>query len=271
MTSIARLYLITVSSILIIYSSSAQNSRGIDPEALIERILSVDSAQTILLSDVIFDTELLEGEMKKDGFKQKERFIKKVFIKYLKDTTLYRQEIIEYYKDGKLQSDKERDKKIDEKEKAKKKRGSRDAAFRMLKPFYPQYRQLYDIEYVGVATVQIDNYVCHEFQVTSKEKSDSLINATYYFEADGFNLVRCNFSPSKLPGGMMFKLKQLDMQITYTPTPKGIWLPNNFEVIGKGKAAFFFGVNFAAHEYYRNPIVNPGLDEKSFFKTTDQD
>ena len=116
MIKIAQFCFMAVLSISIITPALAQNGRGIDPEALIERILSVDSVQKQLRSDVIFDTELLEGEMKKDGFRQKERFIKKVFIKYLEDTTLYRQEILEYYKDGELQSDEERDKKIKEKE-----------------------------------------------------------------------------------------------------------------------------------------------------------
>jgi len=250
--------------------SRAQSNKGIDPEALIERILAVDSTQRAQRSDVIFDAELLEGEMKKDGFKQKERLLKKVYIKYLPDTALFREDFLEYYKDGELQSKKDLEKKGRKKEEEKRKRKARNAAFPVIEPFYPENRHLHKIEYEGLAKNHIENYICHEFKVTAIEESDSLINGTYYFEADGFNLVRVDFSPAKLPRGMMFKLKKLDMTAIYAPTPNGIWLPSEFRLVGKGKAAFFFGVNIAFQEYYTNPIVNPGLDDDPFYAAAKQ-
>lgn len=246
-------------------NSGAQTTNGIDPEALIERILSVDSAQKTLRSDVIFDAELLEGEMKKGSFVQKERLLKKIYIKYLADTALFREDYLEYYKDGELQSKKNLEKKGRKKEEEKRKRKARNASFPVITPFYPENRDLHTIEYMGVAGRHIEDYICHEFQVTAKEENDSLINGTFYFEADDFNLVRVDFSPAKLPSGMMFKLKQLDMTAIYAPTSGGIWLPSEFRLTGKGKAAIFFGVNIAFREYYSNPIVNPGLDDEPFY------
>ena len=63
---------------------------------------------------------------------------------------------------------------------------------------------------------------------------------------------------------MMFKMSRLDMSIRYGSTPEGFWLPRQFDIRGKGKAAFFIGVNFAGTEYYRIAEINTGLNDSIF-------
>ncbi len=260
-----------VGLMLLATTLSAQESGGIDPEALIERILAADLAQCELIDDVTFDAEYVEREDKGDeGIKEKVRLVKKVYIKFFEDTAWYAEEFLEYYKDGKLKSDDDLRKEAKDRTEKKLKRKARDISFPMLRPFHPERRDLYQIEYIGVADDRIDEYVCHHFRATAREASDSLINGDYYFESETFRLVRVDFSPSKLVKKTMFKLKELNMSLRYSPNENGIWLPVQFDAKGKGKAAFFFGVNFAGTEYYRNPIINSGLDD-SLFEVNDDD
>lgn len=243
----------------------AQNSNGIDPEALIERILAVDQQQRNRIHDVVFDAEYVEREDKGDeGYKEKIRFVKKIYLKCLPDTTLFHEEYLAYYKDGELKSHKDLEKEARERMEKKAKRKGRDIAYPILRPFQPESRDLYDIQYKGVSPDKIEHYVCHQFRVTAKEEEEALIDGDFYFEAESFHLVRVDFSPAKLVKKTMFKLKELDMSIMYAPTQDGYWLPRQFDVRGKGKAAFFFGVDFAGTEYYRNPMVNGGIDDSIF-------
>ncbi len=241
-----------------------QRDDGIDPEALIERILLVEKKQSEGIQDLVFDAEYIEGEEKDGGFREKVRFIKKLYIKYFADTTLFHEEYLEYYKDGKLQSDKDRDKEAKKRTENKRKRNTRDISFSMLEPFYPDLREQYQIEYEGITDDQVEGYVCHHFSVTSLEESPDRINGDYYFEAESFDLVRADFSPAKLVRKTMFKLNEMDMSITYGPTEENIWLPRQFDIAGKGKAMFFIGVRFAGTEYYRNPVINGGIDDQIF-------
>lgn len=247
----------------------AQESGGIDPEALIERILSVERAQRAEVHDVTFDVEYVEREDKGDeGYKEKIRIVKKAYLKYVDDTCLYAEKYLELYKDGELKSEKDlRNEEKDRKEK-KAKRNGRDISFPMLQPFHEPWRSLYDIEYLGVAPERIEGRVCHHFKAKALEESDSLMNADYFFEAETFHLVQIDFQPAKLVKKTMFKLKEFNASLVYGVTPEGYWLPRQFDIQGKGKAAFFFGVSFAGTTYFRHPQVNTGLDD-SLFEVTD--
>jgi hypothetical protein len=250
--------------------SQDTETAGIDPNALIERILTVDSLQMSRINDVTFDAEYIEGEEKDDGFKEKVRLVKRVYIKYFPDTAWYHEEYQEYYKDGKQKSTKDRDKEAAERKKKRKKRKSRDISFSMIEPFKLKNRDKYDVEYLGVADNRIDDYICHHFRITAKEELQELVNGDYYFEAGSFNLVRVQFSPAKLVKKTMFKMKKLNMVIRYGPSDQGLWLPIQFDVSGKGRAAFLFGVNFAGTEYFRNPVINSGLSDNLFKESGDE-
>lgn len=246
-------------------SASAQESGGIDPEALIDRILGVEKKQREAVRDVVFDAEYVEGENGKDGeFVEKIRFIKKVYVKFLEDTALFHEEYLEYYKDGELQSEKETVKEAANRLEKDRKRKRRNISYPMHRPFYPEFREDYEIVYQGVAEEAINGYVCHHFRVNSLVEDADHINGDFYFEAESFHLVRVDFTPAKLVKKLMFKLKKLDMSVLYEPTDDGYWFPTRFDVDGKGKAAFFVGVKFAGSEFYRNPDVNGGIEDELF-------
>ena len=253
-----------VGTLLTFSAKALAQGAEIDPEAIITRVLAVDSQQREILKDVTFESEYVEGEQTDDGFREKVKFVKKVYIKYLKDTTWYRDDYLEYYKDTKLQSVKDRDQIATERKEKKARRKSRDVSYDMLSPFKAANRAQYQIDYKGVAHDKIDNRVCHHFVVAAKEPSDKLINGDYYIEAESFHLVRVDFTPSKLTKSVWFKLSKLDMSISYAPTTDGYWLPVRFFLVGKGKATLFINVNFGGTEYFKNPVVNSGLSDQLF-------
>jgi hypothetical protein len=247
----------------------AQPEGDIDPEALIERILAVERQQREQIQDVTFTAEYIEGEEKDGRFKEKLRIVKRIYIKYLPDTAWYHEDFIEYYKDGELKSEKDRDKEEKKRREDKIKRKSRDISYPMLRPFYPERRELYDIVYRGIADTKIESYICHHFQVMAREETDTLLNGHYYFEAESFHLVRVDFSPAKLVKKAFFRLSELDMSITFKPTDDGYWFPARFTASGRGKAVFLFGVRFSGTEYYHDPVINSGLEDELFLETDD--
>ena len=243
----------------------ARQGIGIDPEALIEQILIVENRQYQQINDIVFDAELLLGKYdKKNGFEEKERFVKKIYMKYLPDTVLYTEEYLEYYESGEKKSQEECKEKGQEQIEKSIKRRSRNISTPILKPFYPDEREFYEITYNGVADEKIDEYFCHYFTVKSLEENEGFINGDFYFEAESFNLVRVDFVPAKLLGGLMFKMKDLHLSVRYGPNPNGYWFPLQFDVRGKGKSIMFIGVDFAEVVYFRNPQINTGLSDEIF-------
>lgn len=245
------------------------NSNGIDPEALIERITAVDKQQREMIQDVTYDAEYIERDDKgEDGIQEKVRIVKKVYVKYLEDTALFYEEFLEYYKEGELQSEKKMQEEAKERREKNIKRKRRNLSYPILNVFYPENRELYDIEYMGVAEGKIEDRICHLFRVEAKEDADSLVDGDFYFEAEGFHLVRVDFSPAKLVKKMAFKLTKMKMSLIYEPNADDYWLPRQFDIEGKGKVMLFFGVSFAGTEYYRSPVVNGGV-EASLFEVGD--
>ena len=101
---IALLILLIPASLL----SAPLYDNGIDPDVLVERILSVHTAQWEQIKDLQFDAELVEGEREDDGsFKEKVRFTKHISLKYLPDTALFYEKYLEYYKGDESQSEKD--------------------------------------------------------------------------------------------------------------------------------------------------------------------
>ena len=81
-------------------AAAAQESSGIDPEALIERILATDQFQREHLEDVTYSTEYIEREDKGDrGLVEKVRLVKEVYVKYLDDTAWFAERYLEYFKE----------------------------------------------------------------------------------------------------------------------------------------------------------------------------
>jgi hypothetical protein len=262
-----RTLLLVPLALLLAVAAEAADKRpeGIDPEVLIRHILAVDSVERALLHDVMYDAEYVEREQDESGrYVDKTRFVKKVYVRYDKDTAWYHEVYLEYYVDGQLQSSEALLREAADRMEKKQSRGTRDISYRMLRPFYPSVRGLYEIEYLGVPEGTIDDYVCHHFRIRAREQADSLFNGDFYFESSTFHLVRVDFSPAKLTRSVMFKLSEMNMSIAYSPVTDDIWLPRQFDIAGRGRAAFLFGVKFAGTEYYRDPVVNSGLSDTLF-------
>ncbi len=250
---------------LVASRTSAQSPGGIDPEALIGRTLTVDSEQRAQVKDISYDAEYVEKEEGDHGeAKEKVRLMKRIYVKYFPDTAWYHEDFQQYYKDGKLQSPDDLKKEAADRKEKKRRRGAMDISYPMLKPFWTNHRALYTIEYKGMAEEQVDGRSCHHFVVTAKEPADSLINGDYYFEAEGFHLAKVDFSPSQLVHRTMFKMSEFNMSLIYTPNLAGQWLPSEFNIQFKAKAMWVIGIKVKGAEYYKNPIVNGGLEDKLF-------
>ena len=249
---------------LFVFASSVM-SQQIDKMQLVEKILEVEKTQKALVQDLTLDALFIEGEKKKDGrIKEEVRFNKKLYLKFLPDTTLMHEEYLEYLKEGKPQKEKDMLKEAEKRAKKKKKRKGRDVSYSMYTPFYPEHKNLYEYKLIGIYPELIDGHTCYELRLNALEETDSLINGTYYIDTTTFNFVKIDFAPAKLVKKMMFKLHKLDMTILFDKTEEGLCYPKQFIIDGKGKAALFIGVNFYITEIYSNPVFNSGLDDKIF-------
>lgn len=249
-------------------SIAAQETPEVDP--LLEAIVATDRAQHQAINDIVFDAEYIEGEERDGTLIEEERYVKRIWIKFIEDTTLYAERFIEYYKDGELQDSARLVEKSREKHEERQKRNGRDISWPMLRPFYPENRNQYEIDYRGLDSKAVDGYVCHHFRVRALQADPDLINGDFYFETEAFHLARADFRPAKLVSKLMFKLKRLDMSIVYAPINEGWWLPRRFHISGHGRAALLIGVKFAATEFYRNPQVNTGINDTVFENHNEQ-
>ena len=248
------IYIINVFLIMIVGSIHGESS--IDENELIHRMVTQYNEMWKDIERVEYDAELLEGSLDDSGIlKVKDRFIKRVIVTVLPDTTLFEEKYIEYYKDGELQDDDELREEAEKKIERREKSGSRGISWPLLTPFFPDQKEYYKITYGGISDSLINGYICYVFHVSSLEEHDQRINGTYFIEKESLQPVRLDFSPSKLGGGTMFKLKQLDMTVWSEPAEDGLWLPTRFDIAGKGRAALLVGVSFAGREYYTNPRV----------------
>jgi hypothetical protein len=265
MRRIALAVILLLPLILVASKTWAQTPEGIDPEALVKRILTVDSEQQSQVKDVSYDAEYVEKDERDNGeVKEKVRLIKRIYVKYLPDTAWYHEDFREYYKEGKLQSPDDLKKEAADRKEKKRRRGAMDISYPMLKPFWADHRALYNVEYKGIPEERIDDRRCHHFTVTAKVPADSLINGDYYFEVEGFHLARVDFSPSQLVHRTMFKMSEFNMSLIYAPNLNGLWLPSEFNIQFKAKAMWVIGIKVKGAEYYRNPVVNSGLEDKLF-------
>jgi len=265
----AQIFIVALVMMALVDRTPAAQIDAIDPEAMIQRIVAVDQKQRDEIKDIVFDADYIEGKLNDDGvFEEKTRFVKKTYVKYLPDTALVYEDYLEYYKDGKLQEEKKRDKAADEQREKKQKRKGRDVSTFMMEPFYPDSRADYDITYEGVFENKIGGFICHHFRVRAKEEIEGLINGDFYIDAESFHPVRVDFSPAKMVKKAMFKMKELKLSMSYAPVGEEHWLPRQFDIRGKAKAMFFIGVTISGTEYFRNPIINGGIADE-IFEVTD--
>jgi hypothetical protein len=241
--------------------AAAEPPGAIDPEAVIERILAVEADRRLQVKNVAFDAEYIEKD--EDGV-ETARIIKKAYLKYLPDTTLFHEEYLQYYQDGRLRSDRERDNEASAQRQTVARCNIKNIAYRFLNPFLPHNRTSYDITYQGVERNPVEGFICYHFKVRSKEALEDRINGDFFFEAGSFHLVRADFSPARLVESVKLRLSELRTSMIFGPTPQGVWLPREIDVRGKGRAVLFIGVHIAGNEYYRNPVINNRMADKIF-------
>jgi hypothetical protein len=234
-------------------------------DSLIARILEVDSMQREAVKDLVLDAKYVEIDSSDNGeTKEKVRLMKKISIKYLADTALYHEEYLQFFDEGKLKDEKDLKNEAKERKEKKRRRGALDISYPMLRPFDTKHRELYTIEYKGVAPNKIDGQTCQQFTITAKTPTDSLINGDYYFETEGLHLVRVDFSPSKLVKRSMFKMSEFNMSLSYKPNESNYWLPAKFHIQFKAKAMWMIGIKVNGTEDYTNPVVNSGVADSVF-------
>ena len=260
-----RIFIFSFVFFLINSAVLAQDEAALEPAAIIQKILEVEAKQRSEIQSVSFDAEYIEKESNgQGGYDEKMRLEKIVRMKYLPDTVWYNEEYLRYFKNGEVRSDAECDEIAAERKNKKKRRGARDISWPMLRPFKPESRAGYNIVYLGVDDSTMANFVCHHFKVTSTTADEDKINGDYYFDAASFQLTRVIFSPAKLSNNLMFRLDKLEMSLLYTPTAAGHWLPEQFDISGKGKAAFFIDVDWSGTEYFHNPQINTDIRDDIF-------
>lgn len=241
-------------------------------EELIDSVLTVQQAQFDYIDDMIFDAALYEKKTDKKGkVKEVKKYEKKIYLKKAGDTLLCYEDFLVFYKNGERQPNGKLDDEERKKKGEKKKRGGRDLTFDFIRALKPSHRELFDITYEGIAAGEINGFRCHTIRATAREQDRDLMDYIYYIDTASYHLVRVDFEPSKLGGGLMFKLKGLQMSMSYEPYNDLIWMPYRFNLIGKGKAALFIGVYFQFEELYSNPVINSGLDDSLFIETASED
>jgi hypothetical protein len=235
-------------------TAAADPSAGI--ETIVDGVYLRDSTQRAKIEDVTMSVESYSRKLAGDGtVKEEKRFLK---TDYLKDT-LFRVDFHEFYLDGIRQDSVALLKEVKADADRRRKGRNRDANINPLVAFYPAGRSHYEFTMKGTETRE--GRTCYHVAADCRVERDSLLEGDFWFETEGLNLVFVQFHPAKLPG----PLKQLDMEIWYTPDTDGRWLPAKFHLLGRGRVMLFVTFNFAVDERYYDHRVNTGLAD-DFFK-----
>lgn len=244
----------------LVYTVLAQS----DSEAnqIIVQILKVEQLQMDIVKNVMFDVVFIEGENKDGTFVEKVRIEKTIYIKYKTDTAFLVEEFSAFYKNSVKQSDEKLQSFAEDRKVKKHNLTNYDISSSMLKPFYPQTKNFYTIEYLGIANDTIEGYICHSFKVKANNEDDQLLNGSYYFDTESFQLVRVDFSPAKMAKKGTFKMKKLNLSIIYKEYKNNLWFPKKIKIVGEGKVMFFIGVKFAGTGYFSNPMINQDIEDK---------
>lgn len=250
-------------AMLFMLSRALSASDIIPLDELLDSVLAVKQIQEQSIDNMVIDAVFFERKLSGKGkVKEEKKYEKIIYLEKINDSLTQVDRYLACYKDGERLDDKKAEKEFAKKKEEKIKRKNRDLAFDMTIPMQPSHRKLYDIYYDSMSLQKIDNYDCLVVNAVAKEKTDSLIDCTYYFDKNSFHMVKVDFKPSKLVKKMMFKLNSLDMSLEYRPFNHEIWVPARFYIKGKGKAALFVGVHFESEEIYSNHKVNTTIDRE---------
>lgn len=253
----------TVFATLLLFCASislAQTPEGVDPSALLRQIRGMLTLQESKVADLTVDAESIMREKNGDEL----RVQKRITMKFFPDTTWYTESYLSASRNGESITGEELKKTIEAQKKDADRRRGRNASFPILRPFRDSVGASYEFQYEGIVPESESGRLCHLFRVNPKRDDDTLVQGSYYFDSESFLPIRADFTPAKLPKGMMFRLAFLSMTMLYTQSSDGVYLPDRFEITGRGKAALFIGVRIEGTEVYRNPEINTGIPDSLF-------
>lgn len=251
-----------------------QNEDSLIIETIISRLQAGEKVQRQKLHDVTFSGSLYERRLKGDGeIKEEKRFDHLTHLRRDSDTVRkmdIHENYLRYFKNGKIQKDEKLRKEVKNRLKKKKKGGSNNIFSPLSDAFANIHRHAYRYAYGGLTDTLVEGYICHIIEVSvnpdRKDKNKKTrIEGVYYLDTLSCRITRVDFRPAKLDGGLVFKLKEVHMTLTYNRVNEYIWLPNYFHVTGSGKAALFFSIRFEREGTYENPIINSGLPDSLFW------
>lgn len=243
----------------------SESAVAVDPKLLIEEIRRTHDRQLALTRTLAFDVLTREGKIKDSQFVEESTTTRILAYRFDGDSTIKVDRYLAGTIDGRPVNDKELAKMIDKREEAARKREKErkqgEISLSPYKPFLPSHAAAYTLTYKGTARPRNHDLLCHSFEVRANDDSDTLVNGTYYFEAGNLHLVRAEFSPARIPKGMMFNVRELAMALDFEPLNDSVWLPTEFRLQARANAMLFIGVNFAVEESYRHPALNlPATD-----------
>lgn len=252
-------------SLLLGPNSSYAETPAVDSKALIQEIRNVYERQYGMMQTLSFEVLTREGKIKDSQFIEESTTNKILAYRFVGDSTIKTERFVA----GSIAGEPVTQEKLDDmvkkrQEAAKKREKSRkmgEISLSMYRPFLASHEPLYTIKYMGTATPKNSDRLCHKFDLQCNEQSDSTVNGTFYFDAERLFMVRGEFSPTKIPKGAMFNMKEMSMELDFAPMSDTVWMPIEFRLQGRAKAMLFIGVNFAVQESYRNPKINdPATD-----------
>lgn len=263
---IAALFICTL-----LLSHTNVGAEEITVEEIIQRLLNSETRMYAALDDITVKTETIERRLNgDDSVKEEKRFNKIVYFIRHPDSArkmLSYEQYLDFHKDGETQNVKHLQKEIDSKLDKIKKGRSHNSSRLVTDVFLEKHQEYYSFELFGLLDSTIAGYTCYHVRVRAKNHDKDLkerIDADFYIDTISFRPVFVTFKPAKLKGNLMFKLKEMNMQLLYENFGEDIWLPKRFYLKGKAKAGLFFTIRFSVTENYSPPVFNTGLPVELF-------
>lgn len=273
------LFISLFAAILPLWANSALANQPVEDSLLIESIISrLQAGETIQrqkLHDVTLSGTMYERRLKGNGeIKEEKRFDHITYMRRKSDTVRkmdIHEDYLRYFKNGKIQKAKELAKEVENRLKKKKKSGSYNISAQLSDAFSDKHRQAYRYMYGGITDTLVEERICHIVEVSANperrdKKEKTRIEGIYYIDTLSCRITRVDFRPAKLGGGLVFKVNEVNMTLTYYQVSEHIWLPNYFHITGKGKAALFFTIRFESEGTFQHPIINSGLPDSLFLE-----
>jgi hypothetical protein len=253
------------------FVAADESSDEITVAEIIQRLLDSEARMYAAIDDMTVETESIERRLHGDGSVKEEKLFNKTIYFTRHPDTARRSLVYEQYfgfaHNGEPKDQKSLEKEVKEKISKMKKGRGQDRSKPITDVFLPKFSEFYNIEYLGTLDSTIDGYTCYHIQVRAKNIKEDLkerIDADFYIDTTSFRPVYVTFSPAKLSGNLMFKFKELNMQITFANHGEDIWLPSWFYLKARAKAGLFFTVRFSVTETFLDPVFNSALPLELF-------